>query len=376
MRKKKKGRTHSLSQKAALRHHGMMNPGAKNMRCSYVYAGPLLRFLLMKFTPLLTALAFGLLSVTASAATFSIEKTATGGAIVKIDGQFFTEYVVDQANKPYLWPIIGPGGQTMTRAYPMKTVEGEQHDHPHHRGLCFGHENIGGYDTWAEEATFAGSKNEKYAERLKHLGAIKHRELKEVKDGETAGFTAVSDHVDVNGKKILTEIRTHTFKVVGDTRIIDVDIDLVATEGDTLVDDKKDSGLSIRVPTNMAVEKEKKEKGTGKIINSEGQTDADAWAKRATWCDYHGIVDGKHVGVAMLNHPKSFRHPTPWHVRTYGLFTANPFGTQSLDPKAENGAFTLKKGEKVTLRHRFVFHLGDEKEGKIAEAYADYAKEP
>jgi len=330
----------------------------------------------MKFTPLLSAFLLGALSLTATAATFTVEKTATGGALVKIDGQFFTELVVDQANKPYLWPIIGPGGETMTRAYPMKTVEGEQHDHPHHRGLNFGHENIGGYDTWAEAATFADSKNAKNTERLKHLGAIKHRELKDIKEGETASFTTISDHVDVNGKKIIEEVRRHSFKVVGDTRIIDMDIDLIATEGDILVDDKKDSGLSIRVPTEMAVEKEKKEKGTGHIINSEGDKDGDAWAKRATWCDYHGTIGGKAVGVAMLNHPKSFRHPTPWHVRTYGLFTANPFGLQSLDPKSTSGAVTLKKDETITLRHRFIFHLGDEKAAKIAEAYAEYAKEP
>ena len=85
-----------------------------------------------------------------------------------------------------------------------------------------------------------------------------------------------------------------------------------------------------------------------------------------------GQKDG--LGIAILNHPSSFRYPTTWHVRTYGLFTANPFGTQSLDPKAESGALTLKKGEKITLRHRFIFHDGDEKDAHIAEAYADYAK--
>lgn len=328
----------------------------------------------MKSTPFLAAILLGSFSLSASAATFTVTKTPTGGAVVKIDGAFFTEYVVDQANKPYLWPIIGPGGQTMTRAYPMKTVEGEQHDHPHHRGLCFGHEDIGGYDTWAEAATFpAGSKT---ADRIKHLGAIKHRQMKDIKAGETASFTTVSDYLNADGKKTLEEVRHHTFKVVGDTRLIDVDIELIATEGDTLVEDKKDAGISIRVPTSMAVEKEKKERGTGKIINSEGLTDADAWGKRATWCDYFGVVDGQQVGVAMLNHPKSFRHPTPWHVRTYGLFTANAFGLKSLDPTAPSGAMTLKKGEKITLRHRFIFHLGDEKTAKIAEAYAEYAKEP
>ncbi|MEQ1752482.1 MAG: DUF6807 family protein, partial [Prosthecobacter sp.] len=116
-------------------------------------------------------------------------------------------------------------------------------------------------------------------------------------------------------------------------------------------------------------------KGTGHIISSEGLTDEAAWGKRATWVDYYGTVGGKAVGVAMLNHPSSFRHPTPWHVRTYGLFTANPFGLSQLKVQEATGAMTLKKGEKITLRHRFVFHDGDEKSAQIAEAYAEYAKE-
>jgi hypothetical protein len=327
----------------------------------------------MKSLALLASVALCTMSV-AHAATFTLEKTPTGGVQVKLDGDFFTELVVDQANKTYLWPIIGTSGVTMTRAYPMKTIEGEQHDHPHHRGLCFGHENIGGYDTWAEAATFgAGSKS---AARLEHLGNIKLREITEMKAGETAVITTLSDYLDAAGKKTCEEKRTYTFAVKNGQRLIDVDLDLIATEADTLVDDKKDAGLSIRVPSEMAVEKEKKEKGTGHIINSEGQTDADAWGKRATWVDYYGTVGGKAVGVAMLNHPSSFRHPTPWHVRTYGLFTANAFGLSQLGVQKDSGAVTLKKGEKITLRHRFVFHDGDEKAAKIAEAYADYAKQP
>jgi hypothetical protein len=35
----------------------------------------------------------------------------------------------------------------------------------------------------------------------------------------------------------------------------------------------------------------------------------------------------------------------------------------------------LKKGGKITLRHRFIFHNGDEKSAKIADAFAEYAKE-
>ena len=62
-------------------------------------------------------------------ADITIEKSAAG-AVVKIDGQLFTEYVTLSENKPILWPIIGPTGQKMTRDYPMLTTEGETHDHP------------------------------------------------------------------------------------------------------------------------------------------------------------------------------------------------------------------------------------------------------
>ena len=310
-----------------------------------------------------------LLASLASAAEFTVEKTAAGGAIVKVDGKVFAEYVVDQANKPYLWPIYNSDGKSMTRSYPMKNVEGEKQDHPHHRGLCFGHESIGGYDNWAEQASFG--TNPKTSERLKHLGAIKHREFKELTGGKTGVVYALSDYLDHDGKIICTEERCMTFQAEGDTRMIDVDIDIVASEGPVLVDDKKDAGLSIRVPHSMSVDA----KEGGKIINSEGDKDADSWGKRAKWCDFNGPVEGEHLGIAMLNHPSSFRHPTPWHSRTYGLFTANPFGLSQLKLQTESGAVELKQDERIKLRHRFIFHKGDEKEGKIAEAYEAYAKE-
>lgn len=321
----------------------------------------------MKLTALLASTL--VLASMATAAEFAVEKTATGGAIVKVDGQVFAEYVVDQANKPYLWPIYGPTGKSMTRSYPMKNVEGEKQDHPHHRGLNFGHESIGGFNTWAEEASYGATG--KGSEQRKTLGAIKHREFKELKGGSTGVIYALADHVDHDGKVIITEERSMTFQVIDGTRVIDVDIDLIASQGNVLVDDKKDSGLSIRVPHSMSVDA----KQGGKLINSEGHQDADTWGKRAKWCDYHGPVEGEHLGIAFLNHPSSFRHPTPWHARTYGLFTANPFGLSQLKLQTESGALELKQDERIKLRHRFIFHKGDEKAAKIAEAYEAYAKE-
>ena len=34
----------------------------------------------------------------------------------------------------------------------------------------------------------------------------------------------------------------------------------------------------------------------------------------------------------------------------------------------------LKPNERIKLRHRFIFHKGDEKDAKIAEAFEAYAK--
>ncbi len=303
-------------------------------------------------------------------------KESPEGAVVTAGGQPFATYNLHEANMPYLYPIIGPTGKSMTRAWPMKDVEGEKQDHPHHRGLWFGHENIGGYDTWAEESSFKtpgkdGKVSEKSLERLKHLGKIQFRKFTQLKSGDKGVISAVSDYVDPEGKKLIEEHRTMTFSDEGDTRVIDVDMEFVAAFGDVEIGDRKDAGLSIRVPHSMSVDAGE----GGRVINSGGDTDKDAWAKRATWCDFNGPVEGETLGVAMLNHPSSLRHPTPWHARTYGLFTANAFGLSGLELQEEDASFTLKEGDSFKLHHRFIFHKGDEKAAKIAEAFEAYAKE-
>ena len=304
---------------------------------------------------------FGLLfgiTLAGQAAGFTVEKTKAG-VTLKYNGKLFTRYVIGQSNKPFLWPVIGPTGEEMTRAYPMEKREGERHDHPHHRSFWFGHQGIGGFDTWHEPAS--GRKT--------NLGSTVHREFVKVQGGDTAVIVTRNDYVG-GGKKLLADERTHTFKVEKGQRIIDVNIIFIAEHGDCVLGDKKDAGFSVRIATSMDVDSKK----GGSIINSNGITDKAAWGKRAAWVDYHGPVNGKTVGVAILNHPSSFRHPTPWHVRTYGLFTANPFGLKSLQ-QGKEGAFTLGKGKSITLRHRVIFHQGDEKAAKIAEAYKAYAEE-
>ena len=74
-----------------------------------------------------------------------------------------------------------------------------------------------------------------------------------------------------------------------------------------------------------------------------------------------------------MNHPSSFRIDCR-HVRTYGLFAANPFGLRDFKGGKVDG-YTRSRGQSMTLRYRVLFHKGDEKAGKVAEAFARYAKE-
>ena len=331
----------------------------------------------MRPSLILLLVTFSGFASTLIAADFAIQKTEGKGLIILHKGKPFAEYVVDQANKPYLYPVHGPTGAAMTRNYPMKLVEGERHDHPHHRGINFGHEGIGGADSWSEQLTWDElGKNPKRAKlvasRLKSLGSIKHRAYEKLEaDDDHALVVELCDYLDASGKKVLTEKRRMTFRVGKNIRFIDFDQDLIASEGAVFFEDKKDAGLSIRVPTSMDVTSEK----GGTIVNSEGDRDKVAWSKKAKWCDYNGPVDGERLGVAILNHPSSFRHPTGWHVRTYGLFTANPFASKQFDKNAPDGRFELEAGQRIKLRHRILFHKGDEKQGRVAEAYQAYAKE-
>lgn len=304
-----------------------------------------------------------------AAEPFQVAKTATGGALVQLHGEPIAEYFVDRANKPFLWRIIGPTGKSMTRAFPMADVPGEKTDHVHQRGLTFAHQGVAGFDTWAEAATYDYGDNEKTAANMGKLGAIRHRGFRTLAGGTTAVIHAHNDVVDAANKPLLAEERRMTFSSAPDTRIIDVDIDLVAAYGPVDMADMKDAGLYIRVPDSMAVDRRQ----GGTIINSSGQRDAEAWSRHADWVDYHGPVEGEHLGIAILNHPTSFRHPTAWHVRTYGLFCANPFGMKQMNPEAESGAVALAAGERLSLRHRFIFHVGDEQQAGIARAYEAYA---
>jgi hypothetical protein len=110
------------------------------------------------------------------------------------------------------------------------------------------------------------------------------------------------------------------------------------------------------------------------MMNAEGdETEKNVWGKRSPWVDYFGPIDGKTVGVAMMDNPANPGHPTYWHARAYGLFAANPFGVRDFTAdKTKDGSMTVPAGESRTFRYRVVIHPGDVNAANIASLYRNY----
>ncbi len=282
---------------------------------------------------------------------------------VSIGGEPFTIYRTKEGTKPYMFPVIGPTGKPITRAFPMEDVEGETRDHPHQRSFWFTHGDVDGHDFWGSDPINKPSP--------KH-GRIVETEKKTVSSGTAVGVLRTrNDWLKNDGEKLLEDERTIRFYDTEEGQIVDFDITLKATNGPVTFKDTKEGTFGIRIASSMDV---KRQEG-GQVINAEGITNNNAWGKASPWVDYTGPVDGETVGVAILNHPESFRHPTTWHVRDYGLFAANPFGYKDFG-QDESGDHKLNEGESITFRYRVLFHKDDTDSAGIPTAYQAYAEPP
>ncbi len=277
-------------------------------------------------------------------------------------GRLFTRLNHDPAHrKPYFFPLMGPNGKMITRQFPMKEgVDGEDQDHPHQRSVWFTHGAVGGVDFWTEGA---------------RTGSIRKTRVDAVESGPVFGRIATrNEWVTPEGKTLLDDRRVLVFyPLERDQAFLDVFVTLTAEGHDIVFGDTKEGSFGVRLAESM------KEARGGVVVTSRGTNGTmDAWGKPAEWVDYVGRVEGDTVGVAILDHPTSFRHPTHWHVRDYGLFAANPFGYQAFYKKApgKDGTYKLKKGNSMSFRYRMYLHHGSVTEAKVEEVYNGFAKEP
>jgi hypothetical protein len=288
---------------------------------------------------------------------------------ISIGGKLFTTYYFDpKIAKPYFQPLRSAQGTIVTRDFPNGDTVPFQHSkdpdlEPHQRPMDFGHGNVDGIDFWGEAAFPKWSDDSVF-------GRTVFRKLLEVRGGSQAGILRADfDLVSPRGRVIAEETQSYTFRGDDQNRMIDCEFVIIANFGAPVtMGDTKEGTFEIRLaqPLNSP---------PADMVNSWGaHGEKGIWGKRANWVDYDGTVDGEPVGVAIFDSPKSFRHPTYWHARGYGLFAANPFGIREFtNDSKKDGSWTIEQGQSLTFRYRVLIHHGSYIQARVAQAYTRYA---
>lgn len=289
---------------------------------------------------------------------------------IEIGGKHFSDYIHAGWPKPSLYPILDADGTSYTRDFPFKKNPAEVPDHDWHRGVWFAHGAVNGHDLWRE-----------LPERK--TGRIVLERILESRDGPTGVLRVRQLWQTHDGQTLLTDETALRITRSDAVTQLDYDVKLLATHGAVTLGDTEEGTMAVRVNEHLRLthgKNKEKRPGTGRLVNAAGDTGIPAWGKRAAWADYSGpLPDGRVIGIALLEHPQNFRHPTWWHARDYGLLSANPFGRhdfEKLKDQPRVGDHVIPAGGELLLRYRLVFHRGDEKSARVAERHRVYSTTP
>ena len=306
---------------------------------------------------------------------------------ILINNKLFTSYCwPDNVFKPILYPILSPGGNAVTRGYPIAPRPGERVDHPHQVGMWLNYGDVDGYDFWNNSQAIPADKKGGY-------GTIRHIRTESMSNGKDEGVLITDESwEDPSGKELLSENTQFHFKANDQMRIIDRITKLSATNKTVSMKDNKEGMIAMRVARQLElpskeeliltdskgnptpVAKMSNEDVTGNYQSSEGLTGDSVWGKRAKWVKLSGTIGKEKIALVMFDHPKNPGYPTYWHARGYGLFAANPLGWSVFSNGKETLNFSIPKGESTVFRYRVLIQTGDLTDDQINSYAVDFAK--
>lgn len=278
---------------------------------------------------------------------------------VLLAGELLTAFRYEERwDKPFLHPIRTASGIVISRGWPVDGSESEYTDHEWHRGFWYGHGDVNGEDFWREKGR-------------DQTGTIVLTSEPELSTQGRRGTLAVNLGMKTPKDDILGSLREEfTFWKSGDDIFMDVVIALRADMGASLtLGDTDDGGFGMRLSGPF------RQENGAVLINAEGLRGTEnIWGRSSRWIDYSATIEGKPVGVAILDHPTNLRHPTGWHARGYSLASANPFAERSFSgDDSKDGSHTIAEGESVTFRYRVVIHEGETPPDDIEALFEDLA---
>ncbi len=305
-------------------------------------------------TPLLLTMCAALLAFTQAALADPFKLTEEKGLLkVEINGQPFTTYRFTkqaddpQWNRPYFWPVLASDNTEVTSDQ-WRLTQTEKTDHPWHRSIYVAHGDVNGLDHWQlkepvqKHVRFTKLDADSFVEELEWSG--KPGEGPALLETRTVKFVAYPD--GARGIDITSLIKPGAGPVEFKTKPLNV------------------SGVeagwcSVRVAKSMWEDKAKQITSSAPAAGEK-----EARSKPADWCDYSAHINGKMYGVAMFDSPTNAGHPTPWHVREFGLLA-------HIGPHD----WTLAPEKTATFRHRIIIHTGDGKSANLDEKYKQFAAE-
>jgi hypothetical protein len=304
---------------------------------------------------------------------------------VLIDKNLFTSYLysddISVLKKTTLYPIIAANGETITRGYPLATRPNERTDHPHHIGAWLNFGDVNGLDFWGNSDEIKTPKEK--------LGTIRHDKIVDLENGKNkASMVVQANWLNPDGSELLKEETKFVFYAENGKRMIDRMTTLTAQKEVVSFNDTKEGMFAIRTarelelpsdnPVNLSDENGHKTTvqvvdNTGNYMSSEGIEGTDVWGTRAKWMALSGTINKQDVTLVIMDEPKNIGHPTYWHARSYGLFSANPFGQKAFtDGKEASMNFSLKPNSSVTFTYRIEILNGNYSREQLESEYQKF----
>ena len=205
-------------------------------------------------------------------------------------------------HRPFLFPVIGPSGRSLTRM-------GHPHDpesHSHHNSVWISHNDVDEISFWSDSGG----------------GKICHKRIVKFEDvGERSTIVTENEWLTSEDKALLLETRRVTVLLLPDSEwLLIIDMEFKAKDKPVTLGKTPFGMLGVRMAKTIGVND-----GGGRIRNSEGAVnEKEVLWKRARWVDYSGAVTNERLeGITLFDHPDNPNFPTYFHVRNDGWMGAS-----------------------------------------------------
>jgi hypothetical protein len=274
-----------------------------------------------------------------------------GQASIERAGEEISRYYFGKdLHRPFLFPLVGPSGKSLTRMGHPRDPNG----HSHHNSVWISHHDVGGVGFWNDAAS---SK-----------GRIVHQRVVRYEDADDQALIEVVNHwQDDSGRTLLAEQRAMRFLPQADGQwLLVIDLAFTAPKEPVTIGKTPFGLIGVRMAKTIGVHD-----GGGTIRNSEGGVnEAGVFWKAARWVDYSGPMamrEGSIVqeGVTLLDHPGNPNHPSIFHVRDDGWMGA---------ALTYDSPRTVEPGTPLKLRYGLWVHAGLPSADAINQQFTAFAK--